>query len=118
MNIPTTFASPQFHLVPDRMVRNYANVSNRLEIAGRSSTWAAAVCIPTSLFTLTKSAWGVSPSDSMSLAIDEIQVEDDTAYLLSLLVIKQSGEESLYDLWTYSPASLPRWMFDRQYWVK
>jgi hypothetical protein len=113
----TVFDRPQFALLPDFAgARVYGNVDNRLEVHAPShnpGTWHVALAVPTGLFPLMKGALAVGPEESVSLSLDEA-VEDPPRYILGLL----AGESRLYDLWSYSAGSVPRWVFNPEYRLK
>jgi hypothetical protein len=105
----TVFDRPQFGLLPDLAgPRQYGNVDNRMEVHTRAGTWHVALAVPTGLFLLMKGVLSVSVDDAVSLSLDE---GDDERYVFSLMV----GTERLYDLWSYSTGSVPRWVFNPEY---
>lgn len=76
---------------------------------GHRGIYCVAVAVPTGLFTLMRGALSVHPSDSVTLAMDLDEHVDEGAdpyYVFSMMV----GTDQLFDLWTYSEASLPQWI--------
>lgn len=103
------FQTPQFRLLPDPQGhRLYANVDNLLEIATQEGLATAPVQVPASLFVLMKDVLRVKPESSVSLAVDEVEQGEDVRYVFSLLV----DDQQIYDLWDYSPNSLPAWLLE------
>lgn len=108
------FQKPQFPLLPDpHGLRNYANVSNTLEIAFSTGTRRVALAVPTGLFTLMKDVFNVLPEDRVQLGIVEEEGADDPGFVFYMV-----HKSSVYDLWRYSSAGLPAWMRSPTYWVK
>lgn len=111
---PTVFDKPQFHLLPDHAgVRMYANVDNVMEVVTHAGSHRVAVAVPTGLFTLMRGVLKVPREARVNLALDELGESDGGKFLLSMMW----GNEHLYDLWTYSPASLPPWILLPEYFV-
>ena len=106
----TTFAKPQFKLLPDLQGhRPYANVDNLLEVSRGSYVHYVALAVPTGLFTLMKDVLKVSPDEKVSLSLDHLSEEG--RWVFSLM----RGEDKLYDLWSYSENSVPPWVFSDDY---
>jgi hypothetical protein len=101
------FESPQAELLPDgEGERYYANVSNRLEVAGEDGdTFCVAIAVPTVLFTLMRTL-AVDPSDEVTLSLDE----DARGFVFSML-----HGDTLYDLWHYTRNTAPKWIFNPTY---
>lgn len=103
------FQTPQFRLLPDQQGhRRYANVDNLLEFATRDEIATAPVQVPASLFVLMKDVLRIKPESSVSLAVDEVEHDEEVRYVFSLFV----DDRDVYDLWDYSPNSLPAWLLD------
>jgi hypothetical protein len=111
----TVFDRPQFSLRSDRAgIRNYANVSNLLEVADAGlRVHYVAVEVPATLFTLMRRVFNVPPTDVACLALDEL-TSGRWRYVLSL----RYGADQLVDLWGYTAADYPKWMFMREYRVQ
>lgn len=109
------FDRPQWNLLPDPIgVRDYANVSNRMEVALCSGTHHVAVAVPTGLFTLMRDVFKVDTGTPVTLSIEEVDgSRGDPRFVFSML----AGDDNLYDLWDYSEGSLPRWLLDGSYRV-
>lgn len=106
---PTVFPQPQWKLISDPLgARCYANVDNRLEVATEAGTYHVPIVVPTGLFTLMRDVFKIDPQDTVNLALDEVTDGEDTKYVLSLMV-----HDRLYDLWAYSYAGVPKWVFTR-----
>ena len=102
----TMFDRPQFRLVPDvEGTRNYANVSNELEIARGRRVSTAPIKVPAALFTLMREVMGIDPSSSVTLSADYLSDYGLDMYVLSLYA-KGPDQEELYDLWELKPSEV------------
>lgn len=116
----TVFPVPQFPLKPDEFgVRHYANVCNKMEVVASGGTYHVALAVPTGLFTVMKEVMKIPPGEEVKLLliedseVDAVTDEEKQFYVFSLLY----GENGLFDLWQYSPGTVPRWVFDPSYFV-
>lgn len=108
MALPTVFQSPQCSLVPDLKGRRmYANVDNRMSVTDGDAEYHVLVVVPTGLFSIMKDVLKVAPEKDVSLSVDRLE----DRHVFSLL----SGQDDLYDLWSYSEASLPQWILSGEY---
>lgn len=87
-------------------------MSNALEVVrGRSVVRVAAV-VNSTLFTLMREVFKIDPSAECSLSLD--QVGDHYVFSLYASAVGDRGEH-LYDLWSYTPKTLPAWLLDRNF---
>lgn len=102
----TVFDSPQFKLLPDPLgARKYANVSNLMEVSLEDgSLYHCPTAVPTGLFTLMKDVFKVPPEEQVNLSIDQ----SGARFVFSMMV----EERTLYDLWTYTMTTIPKWILD------
>lgn len=108
MSRPTTvFDTPQAKLFPDdEGVRQYGNISNRMEVVDGDRVFYVAVAVPTFLFSFMAEVAKVPQDVQGTLSLEQI----DEFYVFSLLV-----GDTLYDLWPYTRNSRPAWVFSRDY---
>lgn len=111
----TVYDRPQFNLRNDALgVRQYANVSNLMEVATADlRVHYVAVEVPVLLFTLMRRLFDVPVGTPAFLALDELRT-GRWRYVLSLRL----GENELVDLWGYTQADCPKWLFMREYRVE
>ncbi len=105
----TLFHKPEWLLLPDpEGPRPYANVDNRLEVISRDGqTYEVAVAVPTALFTLMRDVLKITREEHVTLSIEF----EDRWFLFSAL----TDTDRLFDLWYYTPATLPAWLRDPAY---
>jgi hypothetical protein len=106
----TAFDLPQFSIRQDREgLRWYGNVSNLLEVASSDlRVHYVAIEVPTLLFSLMRGVFAVPVDSPAFLAIDEVR-DGRWRYVLSL----RYGADELVDLWRYTAADAPKWVFNR-----
>lgn len=108
----TLFPKPEWALLPDvEGVRPYANVDNRLEVTLHRETFDVALAVPTAWFTLARDHLKISREEQITLAIDALGGERVRWYVFSAL----SSAERLFDLWLYTPRTLPAWLLEPAY---
>ncbi len=109
----TVFDRPQWHLLPDpKGERNYANVSNILEIVRGRYFLRAPVVVNAELFTLMREVFKVPVESACSLSMDLV----GQFYVFSLYAGETVGwGPNLYDLWSYPASSPPGWLLQRQF---
>jgi hypothetical protein len=98
----TTFDTPQFDLIPDTHVRQYANVDNRLLVCAQDLTERLVpIVVPTMLFTLMRNVFKIDPVDMvrMYLATDEAHYAFGIAW--------GDRDTDVADLWAYTRNALP-----------
>lgn len=105
----TIFDNPQAPLVPDRRGhRFYGNVDNAMSVVAGRTPYLVHVAVPTMLFPLMKETLRIPPESEALLGLDLV----DKWYVLSIM----SGNR-LFDLWRYTPSTLPPWLLSREYRV-
>jgi len=110
----TLFPKPEWRLLPDvEGVRSYANVNNRLEVnlRGGAETYDVALAVPTAWFTLARDHLKISREEQITLAIDALGKERIRWYIFSAM----SSADRLFDLWLYTPSTLPAWIMEPAY---
>lgn len=105
----TLFPRPEWKLLPDLDgVRPYANVSNRMEVMDqRGRIYHVALAVPTGFFTLARDVLDIAITESVDLGIAA-----EGRYFVFTAVIDTNR---LFDLWYYTPATLPDWITDTAY---
>lgn len=94
----TILDAPLFKLKPDKAPRQYANVSNRLEIARAGEVYHVLTQVGSGLFTLLRFL-KVAPSSSVTMFLDF----DQGRAVFGVMV----DDLDIFDLWDYAPNLLP-----------
>lgn len=95
----TVFDSPQARIVPDSEGRRtYGNVDNAVEVNTGEAAVFVYIAVPTFLFTFMRDVARIHPATEVHLSLDRV----NRSYVFSLL-----AGENLYDLWSYTEATLP-----------
>ena len=106
----TVFDRAQWKLLPDpKGPREYANVSNVLEIVSGRAVIRVAVAVPTELFTFLREVAKSDPAHPVRLALDLV----GPWYVFSVFIAGE--DDKLIDLWAYAARGLPEWMLMREY---
>lgn len=94
----TILDAPLFKLKPDKAPRQYANVSNRLEIAKAGEVYHVLAQVGTGLFTLLRFL-KVAPTSRVTMYLDH----DKGQAIFGVMV----DDLDVFDLWTYPAGTLP-----------
>jgi hypothetical protein len=100
----TTFDSPQFNLLPDNQIRDYANVNNHLEFlrSEHSAPVYLPTVVPTALFILMKDVFKI-PLDADVM----LYMHRDGEYYVFGIGWTLGEDFQIADLWLYGATGLP-----------
>jgi hypothetical protein len=107
MRQPTVFDQPLKVLPDNAGPRWYGNVDNRVEVVdARNHKFFVCIEVPTELFSFFREVGKIDSTVDIHLSLDEVEIKG--RWLFSAY----GGKYDLYDLWSYSPRSLPQFFLD------